>query len=121
MQNPEHDDDSSLPDLSHLQLPDLSDLSPLPELVSDEERKDIPRTFTIAGHRVSLTPRQVEAAMKDVEPETVRTHVVEVNGIVYPVRQVLEKVTGIDRADFNTHQARRDLKRLGFRVERLPS
>jgi hypothetical protein len=32
----------------------------------------------------------------------------------FPPKQVISAVTGLDRADFTTHQARRTLMRLGF-------
>ena len=37
-----------------------------------------------------------------------------VGGRRYPPKQVLSRATGLDRADFTTHHARRVLKRLGF-------
>jgi len=37
-----------------------------------------------------------------------------INGRRWPPKQVLALVTGLDRADFTTHQARRALTRLGF-------
>ena len=41
-----------------------------------------------------------------------------VAGRRFPPKQVLAAVTGLDRADFTTHQARRILKRLGFTAAR---
>jgi len=41
-----------------------------------------------------------------------------VGGKRFPPKQVIGLVTGLDRADFNTHQARRILSRLGFTVGR---
>ena len=43
-----------------------------------------------------------------------REHYVVVLGRRFPPKQVISRVTGLDRADFTTHQARRILKRLGF-------
>lgn len=56
--------------------------------------------------------------MKNVTPQEVRVHGVTIDGTLYPVIQVLEKATGVDRADFNSVQARGILKRLGFKVGR---
>jgi hypothetical protein len=39
----------------------------------------------------------------------------------FPPKQVLSEVTGLDRADFTTHQARRTLTRLGFSAGRKPA
>ena len=41
-----------------------------------------------------------------------------VEGRRYPPKQVLSLLTGLDRADFTTHQARRIFQRLGFAVSR---
>jgi hypothetical protein len=74
--------------------------------------------FILAGETFDLTKADVERSMRGVKPENVRTHAVEVNGVVYPVKQVLEKATGVDRADFISTTARRDLQKLGFRLFR---
>jgi hypothetical protein len=52
--------------------------------------------------------------MGGVLPDPVAQHYVVVNGRRYPPKQVISLVTGLDRADFTTHQARRILLRLGF-------
>ncbi len=44
-----------------------------------------------------------------------------INGRRWPPKQVLALVTGLDRADFTTHQARRALTRLGFTAARAAS
>jgi hypothetical protein len=46
----------------------------------------------------------------------VRTHGVRIGGKLYPVKQVVARVTGLSRADFNSHQARHVLKRIGLTV-----
>ena len=74
--------------------------------------------FTLAGNRIRLTREVVEKIMKGVAPEVIRSHAVVINGVRYPVKQALEKVTGIDRADFITNAARRQFRRLGFEVIR---
>jgi hypothetical protein len=71
-------------------------------------------TFTIAGHPFDLDREKVEGAAAGVLPEPVQEHYVVVSGRRYPPKQLLSRVTGLDRADFTTHQARRVLKRLGF-------
>jgi hypothetical protein len=70
--------------------------------------------FQIAGRRVSLDRELVERRLEDVLPEPVREHYVVVRGRRFPPKQVISLLTGLDRADFTTHQARRVLKRLGF-------
>lgn len=75
--------------------------------------------FTIAGHEFQLERRDVESAVVDALPDPVREHYVVVRGRRYPPKQIIAAVTGLDRADFTTHQARRVLKRLGFAAARL--
>ncbi len=71
-------------------------------------------TMTVSGHQYDLDPRSVEAALDGVLPEPIHKHFVVINGRRWPPKQVLALVTGLDRADFTTHQARRALTRLGF-------
>jgi hypothetical protein len=71
-------------------------------------------TMTVSGHQYDLEPQGVEAALDGVLPEPIHAHFVVINGRRWPPKQVLMLVTGLDRADFTTHQARRALTRLGF-------
>ena len=70
--------------------------------------------FTVSGHAFELDHDGIEEAVARVLPDPVREHYVVVGGRRYPPKQILACVTGLDRADFTTHQARRILKRLGF-------
>jgi len=70
--------------------------------------------FTIAGRPFDLDHSGVERVARDLLPDPVREHYVVMGGRRFPPKQVISCVTGIDRADFTTHQARRILKRLGF-------
>jgi hypothetical protein len=75
-------------------------------------------THTVAGRRFRFERAEVEGALREILPEPLRDHYVIVNGRRYPPKQVLSAVTGLDRADFTTHQARRILQRAGFGVGR---
>jgi hypothetical protein len=75
-------------------------------------------TMTVSGHQYNLDSQSVEAALREVLPEPIHEHFVVINGRRWPPKQVLALVTGLDRADFTTHQARRALTRLGFPVGR---
>jgi len=77
-------------------------------------------TMTVSGHPYDLDPLAVEAALDSVLPEPIHEHFVVINGRRWPPKQVLALVTGLDRADFTTHQARRALIRLGFPAGRAP-
>jgi hypothetical protein len=72
----------------------------------------------IAQRGFALDDREVERRLRDEMPEPLDDHFVVVAGKRFPPKQVIGLVTGLDRADFNTHQARRILSRLGFTVGR---
>jgi hypothetical protein len=72
------------------------------------------RTVVIARRPFALRASQIERAMSDVLPEPLRDHYVVVCQRRYPPKQVLGRVTGLDRAEFTTHHARRILTGLGF-------
>jgi len=73
---------------------------------------------TIAHRPFSISSTQVERTIQDALPEPLDDHFVVVAGRRFPPKQVISLVTGLDRADFNTHQARHILSRLGFTVGR---
>jgi hypothetical protein len=73
---------------------------------------------TISRHRFDLDTEGVDRALANVLPDPIADHFVVVGGRRYPPKQVIGIVTGLDRADFTTHQARRVLSRLGFTVGR---
>jgi len=75
-------------------------------------------TMTVSGQTFDLDPQRVENALRGQLPEPIREHFVVVSGRRWPPKQVLALVTGLDRADFTTHQARRALTRLGFTAAR---
>ena len=70
--------------------------------------------MTVSGHQYSLDSRGVEVALQGALPEPILEHFVVISGRRWPPKQVLALVTGLDRADFTTHHARRVLTRLGF-------
>jgi hypothetical protein len=77
--------------------------------------------MTVSGHKYELDRHGVQAALEGVLPEPIHEHFVVINGRRWPPKQVLALVTGLDRADFTTHQARRALTRLGFPAARAAS
>jgi hypothetical protein len=76
------------------------------------------RTVRIAHQPFRLAPSHVVNAMDGVLPEPITSHYVVVGTRRYPPKQVIGELTGLDRADFTTHQARRVLMNLGFPVGR---
>lgn len=83
--------------------------------------KTIIRHVKIAGQPFVLCNSDVLRAVRKVDPEPITSHFVVVGARRFPPKQVLSEVTGLDRADFTTHQARRTLIRLGFSAGRRPS
>jgi len=76
------------------------------------------REITIDGRRFELDEHAVTRALERVLPEPVYEHYVVIEGRRFPPKQVIGLVTGLDRAAFTTHHARRILSRLGFAAAR---
>ena len=76
--------------------------------------KTVSRHARIAGQQFVLSNREVVRALRNVDPEPITSHFVVIGTRRFPPKQVIGAVTGLDRADFTTHQARRTLMRLGF-------
>ena len=76
------------------------------------------RQVRIAGQHFLLRSEDVRRALVQVDPEPIASHFVVVDDRRFPPKQVICAVTGLDRADFTTHQARRTLMRLGFATGR---
>lgn len=76
------------------------------------------RTVTIAKQPFQLDRRRIEKEMRNVFGEPISSHYVVIGSRRYPPKQVIAMVTGLDRADFTSHQARRILMGLGFAVGR---
>lgn len=75
--------------------------------------------LTVSGVALRLSPDRVVKALDNVEPERVRNHAVVVGTRWFPVKQAFEAVSGLDRLDFNTEQARSAFRKLGFEVRRV--
>jgi hypothetical protein len=73
---------------------------------------------TIAHEAFTLERVEVERRLRHELPEPLDDHYVVIKGRRFPPKQVISIMTGLDRADFNTHQARGVLSRLGFTVGR---
>jgi hypothetical protein len=72
----------------------------------------------IARQGFDLDADAITRRLRGTMPEPLDEHYVVVAGKRFPPKQVIEEVTGLDRAEFNSHQARRILSRLGFTVGR---
>lgn len=76
------------------------------------------KEVTIAKRRFELRRDRVERMMRQALPDPLTSHYVVIGRHRYPPKQVIALVTGLDRADFTSHQARRVLMGLGFPVGR---
>ncbi|MDR3485698.1 MAG: DUF5677 domain-containing protein [Bradyrhizobium sp.] len=73
-------------------------------------------TFTVGGHKFTLSKEVVELKLKGVEPESVREVYVEVNGKRYPIKQALSIAADLLRGSFTTHDAMRVFRKLSLVV-----
>jgi len=72
--------------------------------------------FTLAGQTFRVAPSSVPKKLRGTRPGVIRVHAAKIGGRLYPVKQVVTIVTGIPAVDFNSHQARQIIRRLGFPV-----
>ena len=85
----------------------------------DEDRHMPQRIdFKVNGIRFTLSREDVVAALDGVPPEPIRSHAVTIAGTHYPVKQAFAQATSLDRLDFTSAVARRNLGRLGFGLHR---
>lgn len=75
----------------------------------------------IAGFSFDLVKPEVEAAMRDIKPESIEGESVTIGRRVYPVKQVGEVITRQDRRDFSAKEVVRALTRIGFTCHPAPS
>jgi hypothetical protein len=79
------------------------------------------RNVNVAGRSFALRASQVERSMRAVLPDPLKDHYVVIGQRRYPPKQVLGQITGLDRAEFTSHHARRILTGLGFPAGRRSS
>ena len=78
-------------------------------------------SFTLAGRHFELTPKYVRARTSGSAPEQMKLCWVEIDGVHWPVKQVVAQSTGLSRTDFQSQSSRRILTGLGFTVGRTVS
>jgi hypothetical protein len=72
--------------------------------------------FTLDGESFDVTPQLVHARLSDHVPEDVREYWVDVDGVRWPVKQVIALATGAKRSRFQSQDSRRWLANLGFPI-----
>jgi hypothetical protein len=75
--------------------------------------------FVIGGRTLDTNAASVTSSVSGLEPDSIRKHQVDINGVQFPPKQVLGAVSGWDRQSFTTQEARRVLEKLGFKCRRL--
>jgi hypothetical protein len=72
--------------------------------------------FFVNGKRYQLSRQQVEAAVRDLEPDYIQSLAVFVNGEWWPAKQPFVTAIGLRNVNVNSRTALRHLERLGFRI-----
>lgn len=75
--------------------------------------------FRIRGARYAITPESVQNAARGVAPNAAdgrHKYFVDLHGRQFPIRQVLQLVTGLTSPGFTSQDAYRILSRLGFEI-----
>lgn len=72
--------------------------------------------FTLDGETFELTPELVRARLEGHIPEDIREYWVEIDGVRWPVKQVISTATSVsNRRRFQSHDSRRWLQTCTFR------
>lgn len=72
--------------------------------------------FTLDGTRYHLTRDTVIRSMRRQVPGRIHTYAVDIEGVTYPVKQVLAQSLGIPAASFISTRAQDIIGKLGFEV-----
>lgn len=72
--------------------------------------------FTLDGELFALTSQLVRARLNGHSPEDIREYWVEVDGVRWPVKQVIALATGAKRSRFQSQDSRRWLANMGFAI-----
>ncbi len=73
--------------------------------------------FTIKGKEFDISKEQVVRTVKGKQPKSIMKYYVEIEGVQYPIKQLIEWVTGLHLIDFTSMYANDILSKLGFEVE----
>src|SRR5208282_6061968 len=72
------------------------------------------QSFVLNGKRYNFSHSQVLGVVKNQIPRRIEKYRVELDGVDFPPKQILELLTGIEPINFTTMDAQRILKKLGF-------
>lgn len=78
--------------------------------------------FTIRGRRYSIAREHIIESVKGINPDPTddrNKHFAEIDGQLYPIKQVVHLATGLPKIAFTAQYAYRILQGLGFEVHSL--
>lgn len=75
--------------------------------------------FIVKGREFDISREQIIKAVKEGEPRSIVKYYVEIEGIRYPIKQIVELVTGLHPIDFTSMYANDILSKLGFDVKAI--
>jgi len=71
-------------------------------------------SFTLAGRSFDLSVDDVRRRLQEHHPEAIDQYWVEIDGVRWPVKQVMALLTGLPRTSFQSQNSRRLLAKWGF-------
>jgi len=63
-----------------------------------------------------VTKEEVRRKLSKVEPEPGQRYFIKIKGRLYPIKQVVTEVFSIPKAEYNSQEAYRVVKNLGFKI-----
>ncbi|AWB87642.1 hypothetical protein [Mycetocola zhujimingii] len=72
--------------------------------------------FTTDGQAFDIDSEDVVQRLRGHEPERLHQYTVTIGGRVWPVKQAFSVATGLPHHRFRSNTARRQLTRLGFKI-----
>ena len=72
--------------------------------------------FTLAGRQFELSDDDVRARVANHRPDPIDQYWVDIDGVRWPVKQVMAVATSLSRTEFQSQNSRRLLARLGFTI-----
>ncbi len=73
-------------------------------------------SFRLAGRQFELSDEDVRARVANRRPDPIDQYWVDIDGVRWPVKQVMALATGLSRTDFQSQSSRRLLAKLGFTI-----
>lgn len=73
-------------------------------------------SFTLAGRQFELSDDDVRTRVANHRPDPIDQYWVDIDGVRWPVKQVMALATGLAKSDFQSQNSRRLLAKLGFTI-----